>query len=204
MNSSIRAFRVVMRRYFTAYGGIEAVFLSPLFILSILISIISYENILNGGWVAQVQAILPNLLGFSLGTYSILFSILTPRLKSALKAVKNEKGTPYLYEISATFMHFITVQCISIIYSILYSSNIANDIQFMLIDNDIINSYRFYVYIKYLKYATSFFGMTLLSYSILLIIAAALAIYRISSITEPNANAPAEQCVRPKSGEEKM
>lgn len=79
-----RAFLKHIRRYFVAYGGWKAVFLSPIFILAVLINIWNYHSWIDGSWADNAISIIPSLLGFSLGTYAILFSLITENLKFAL------------------------------------------------------------------------------------------------------------------------
>lgn len=56
------------------------------------------------------QSLIPNLLGFSLGTYAILFSLMTGRFKHAPRVVKNGQDVTLLNGINVTFFHVILVQ----------------------------------------------------------------------------------------------
>jgi hypothetical protein len=109
--SQIKPFISRLRRYFRAYGGWEAIIRSPLFLLAVVVTGLGHSNWIDGDkWSVLSQSLIPNLLGFSLGTYAILFSLMTGRLKRALKAVKNARDVTFLEEINATFFHFIFVQ----------------------------------------------------------------------------------------------
>ena len=111
MASQIKPFVSRLQRYFHAYGGWPAIFGSPLFLVASIVCILGYGNWWSvDTWSAVTQSLIPNLLGFSLGTYAILFSLMTGRLKRALRAVKNDRQVSYLDEINATFLHFILVQ----------------------------------------------------------------------------------------------
>lgn len=124
---------------------------------------------------------IPSLLGFSLGSYTILFSVMTGRLKRALKAVKNPNGVNYLEEINATFFHFIFVQMLCLVWSFLFDGTFLYDF-FKYVLADYNNSMEIF---RIAMLTGSFIGYLLLVYSFLLILAAAIAVYRIASITDP-------------------
>ena len=91
MASQLKPFESRIRRYFRAYGGWDAIFRSPLFLVAVVVTTLGYGNWWSSDkWAATSQALIPNLLGFSLGTYAILFSLMTGRLKRALRAAKND------------------------------------------------------------------------------------------------------------------
>lgn len=182
MASQIRPFLTRVARYFVAYGGWAAVFGSPLFFIAVVISIVNYRNWVDDHWSSLTQSLLPNLLGFTLGTYAILFSLMTNRLKRALRAIKNTKGVSYLDEINATFLHFITIQVVAILWSMLYRSTLVYDI---LSFNAAIEPLEMPGF-NFLHAAGGLLGFILLSYSVCLIVGAALAVYRIASIIDPS------------------
>lgn len=182
MTSQIKPFVSRLRRYFRAYGGWGAIFRSPLFLLSVALTGLGYSNWIDGDkWSALSQSLIPNLLGFSLGTYAILFSLMTGRLKRALKAVKNAKEITFLEEINATFFHFIFVQVFALLWAFLYQGTVLFDLM--------------QIAKPYWPCAPSAFrfaqalggaaGYTLLVYSISLIVASALAVYRLALIVDP-------------------
>lgn len=124
---------------------------------------------------------IPGLLGFSLGTYAILFSLMTGRLKKALKAVKNSQGISYLEEINSTFFHFIFVQILCLMWAFLFEGTVVYDLARI-----VASSYSGSMAIFWsAKLVGSFIGYLLLIYSFLLMLAAALAVYRIASIVDP-------------------
>lgn len=181
MASQIQPFLKRIRRYFDAYGQWRAILLSPLFLLSVAIASVSYGNWISDKWSALAQSLIPNLLGFSLGTYAILFSLMTSRLKRALKAVKNDQGTTYLDEINATFFHFIFVQVIALLWAFIYSGTALFDIMNAL---QPFWSHTLVVF-RTMQMVGGLVGLVLLIYSIALIIAAALVVYRLALIVDP-------------------
>ncbi len=182
MTSQIKPFVSRLRRYFRAYGGWGAIFCSPLFLLALTLTGFGYGNWIDGDkWSSLAQSLIPNLLGFSLGTYAILFSLMTGRLKQALKAVKNESGISFLEEINATFFHFILVQVAALLWAFLYQGTILFDLMQTAKPywSCVTSAFRF---VQVLGGAT---GYALLVYSISLIVASALAVYRLALIVDP-------------------
>ena len=182
MLEQTKTFKKRLSHYFKSYGGWGAIFRSPLFILAVAITAISYKNWIEANWVDQSISLVPNLLGFSLGTYAILFSLLTNRLKQALRAKKNDSNISYLDEINATFFHFIFIQVLALMWAFLFSGSALFDLVQLLSVRIPLSLQAF----EALYLIGSFVGHLLLIYSILLILAAALAVYRLARIIDPN------------------
>lgn len=172
-----------IKRYFHSYGGWAAVFLSPLFLASVAISLFGFETwVVNEKWAQLAQSIIPNLLGFTLGTYAILFSLMTNRLKKALKELKNSRGVTFLEEVNSTFFHFIFVQVISIAWSILYQGYaLSRAMSLVGIKEEIQHCIGYTLFLL-----GGCLGHILVIYSLLLIIAAGMAVFRIALIVDPN------------------
>lgn len=168
-----------LRQYFDAYGGWRALITSPLFSLSALITAINYSNWLESSeWVSLSQNMIPNLLGFSLGTYAIL----TSGIKRTLKALKNDKDISYLDEINATFFHFLFVQVLALIWTFIFHSTLVYDVAAL---SSATTWPGANLMCSALYAVGSFIGCFLLVYSVVLVLGAALAIYRLASIVEP-------------------
>ncbi|MGR9141468.1 hypothetical protein ACU8MP_03705 [Rhizobium leguminosarum] len=170
-----------LRRYFRAYGGFSGVVGSPFLGIAIIITSLSYSNWLTPNWVEKVETLIPSLLGFSLGTYAILFSIVGSRLKGALRKIQAPHGVSYLETINATFFHFIFVQVLSLMWAFLFQGS-------WLVDT--VNYFKpAYPWLEvsalWAFRIGSFIGFFLLVYSILLTVAAALAVYRLALIKDP-------------------
>jgi len=170
-----------LRRYFRAYGGLRGILGSPIFGVSLIVSALSYSNWLTPTWVEKVETLIPSLLGFSLGTYAILFSIVSARLKGALRALKTRADVSYLESVNATFFHFILVQVVALLWATLFSGSWLFDAL------DILGGSTSWVAATKLWAfrVGSFTGFVLLTYSILLTVAAALAVYRLALIKDP-------------------
>lgn len=175
------AFWKSIRRYFKGYGGWPAICGSPIFVFSLLVTALNYSNWIEPKWVPHSFDMIPSLLGFSLGSYTILFSVMTGRLKRALKSVKNPRGINYLEEINATFFHFIFVQIVCLMWAFLFNGTFVFDLFYYIsaVYGDAMGTFHIAMLVG------SFIGHLLLVYSFLLILAAAIAVYRIASITDP-------------------
>lgn len=181
MTNQIKPFAKHLKRYLRAYGGWMAVFGSPLFLTSLVVTSLSYSNWLTQDWMESTKSLLPNLLGFSLGSYSIIFSLVTSRIKRAMKASLGSTGVSRLEEVNATFFHFIFVQVIALLWAFLYQGT-------AITDTVVYFSHSFPFGLKLLKVARiggSFIGYLLLIYSFILVIGSALAVYRLALIVDP-------------------
>lgn len=106
---------------------------------------------------------------------------MTGRLKRALKAVKNRRGTNYLEEINATFFHFIFAQILCLTWAFLFDGAFVFD-GFSYLAKRYSGAMEIF---HFAMLTGSFVGHLLMIYSFLLILAAAIAVYRIASITDP-------------------
>ncbi|MEI5682343.1 MULTISPECIES: hypothetical protein [unclassified Mesorhizobium] len=186
MFAQVRPFLKWLGKYFKAYGGWRAVLLSPLFQLATLITALNYSVWLEAKWIPLAESIIPSLLGFSLGTYAILFSLINVRLKGALQGSKNLSGVTRLEEVNATFFHFIFVQVCALICAFLFSGSWAFDF-FQAISPYYPQAQTMFLYVRA---AGSFLGYLLLIYSFLLIVGASMVVYRLALIRDP-ADGPA-------------
>lgn len=106
---------------------------------------------------------------------------MTSRLKRALKAVRNDRGTSYLDEINATFFHFIFIQVTALLWAFVYRGTALHDLLLEAATRWDGASCLF----RILHVTGGFIGHLLLIYSIALIIGAALAVYRLALIVDP-------------------
>ena len=173
-----------VRRYLHDYGGVRAIVGSPFFVASLVMSLISYDVTRQEGWRAIALQTIPNLLGFSLGTYALLFTLISKRIKSALKAVKNSKGVSYLDEMNATFLHFIFVQVVAFAWAYVGQSSLLTSM-YEATTNRSSSEENFNVMI-YFRFIGNVVGVTLFLYAVLLVISASLKVYRIARIIDPD------------------
>jgi len=176
-----RTFFRLISRYFSDYGGWRGLLLSPFLHVGILIAAASYSVWTTPRWSDIVTGIIPNLLGFSLGTYALLFSLMSTRMKQALKHLRNQAGKPYLDEINATFFHFIVIQALSLMWAILMKSSLVYDLAVAASAPDIVLDA-----VDLANHAAGFIGYVLLNYSLALVIASSIAVYRLARIVDPS------------------
>jgi hypothetical protein len=70
-------------------------------------------------WWETVIAVLPNLLGFTLGGFAIFVGFGDERFKASLAAPESDPEIPTVYrELCATFVHFIFVQVTALLVAI--------------------------------------------------------------------------------------
>lgn len=175
-----RTFARNLGRYLRDYGGWKGLTLSPFLHAGIVISALSYPIWMTSKWADSVTGIIPNLLGFSLGTYALLFSLMSTRMKQALKHLRNKAGTPYLDEINATFFHFILVQTICLSWALVMKSSAIYDLAVTCGAPT-----QTMQYIAFGDDLAGFLGYTLLAYSLFLVIASSLAVYRLARLVDP-------------------
>jgi hypothetical protein len=170
-----------LSRSFYAYGGWKYVLLSPFFLFSLIISAISYKSWMGANWIELTYQVVPNLLGFSLGSYAMLFSLISNSIKEALKNVRNSRGVAYMDELNATFMHFITVQILSLVLAYSFDQSIVYDVcrspRYECICGGAVYRYGTMVF--------AFLGVLSFLYAISLTLAASLAVSRIATLSEP-------------------
>lgn len=175
-----------LRRYYSAYGGVRSIITSPIFALALLITCLSYNSWKTAAWVTQAQAILPNMLGFSLGTYSILLTLLNERMREAMTSAMSAKGISALSSVNATFLHFILVQILAILWSFQYQGSWLFDL-FAAIDTSVFpNAMKLF---SYLMITGSFVGNLLFMYALSLAISAAMSVYRLATLNISAGNA---------------
>lgn len=122
----------IYRLYWESYGGFGAILKSRYFWYSVLVSFICFplfwscDSSDSSKWFDLPLSVLPNILGFTLGGYAILLAFGDKAfLKLFMKQSKRLKHTLYM-ELNASIVHFIIIQFIALIYSVIsYSWNIT-------------------------------------------------------------------------------
>lgn len=183
-SSQIVVFGRFVRKYVHDYGGYRAILGSPLFLSALAMAMISFDITRQEVWRATAVQTIPNLLGFSLGTYALLFTLISKPIKSALRAVKNNRDVTYLDEMNATFLHFIFVQIIAFCWAYVGQSSIGT-----IIYNGAMSMYPTSCRIDLMpvfRVVGNIIGVTLFLYALLLVIAASLTVYRIARILDPD------------------
>ena len=121
-------------------------------------------------WPDQVVAILPNLLGFTLGGFAIFLGFGSDEFKGAI-ASGDERTSPYL-SVSAAFMLFVSFQIAALLWAIVASAMYAWPIPVILLPWE--------TWIQYGAKVGGGIGYFLFCYSVALILRAAVRIFRLS------------------------
>lgn len=109
--------------YWKAYGKGRALVRSPYLHLAFLISLLSYPLWWNCGgttlvWYDIVLAVFPNLMGFTLGGYTILLAFGNEEfLKLISGSDQPDKPSPFM-TINGAMVHFIILQGLAILIAI--------------------------------------------------------------------------------------
>ncbi|MCH4560880.1 hypothetical protein [Mesorhizobium jarvisii] len=98
-----------------------------------------------------------------------------------MSSVSNDRGVSQLAAVNSTFFHFIFVQVLALIWAFLFSGTAVKDL-FEQLPKSWIGAHNLY---NALYLAGSAIGYLLLVYSVLLVLAAAMAIYRLAMIKDP-------------------
>lgn len=116
----------IWTRYWAAYGGWSELFGSFYFRAAVLVTALTWGSWTARGWWDTVTAVLPNVLGFTLGGYAILLSFGDEKFRTLLAASKAESldqgasGSPSPYrQLSASFLHFIVIQSFALIAALI-------------------------------------------------------------------------------------
>ncbi|ENW95995.1 hypothetical protein [Acinetobacter sp. NIPH 298] len=171
-----------LKQYWTAYGGWRALLSSPYLWCAFLGTFFCYSFWTKEDFLILALSALPSLLGFSLGGYAVWLAIGDQRLKKMLSehTQKQSADTPSDFmKVNATFVHFIILQIISLVYLIFLKANSFSEI--------ILFFKQFYVFsdclIQFIKFLSIMFyglGFFLFTYSILSMLAATFAVFKIA------------------------
>ncbi len=142
--------------YWKNYGGFKAIISSPYFLMSILLTIFVVIFGESKGWYEYTLNILPDILGFSIGSFAILISLGDNQFRKRLSTeISGQKSTPFMV-INSSFVHFIFIQIVAILFALIGQVLSLSNIIFF------------------------FIGMFLLIYAVLLTLAATLVILKFS------------------------
>lgn len=165
----------LFRKYMRSYGGFKALILSPYLHASVLLTVLAAPAWWSTNWWEQPIVILPSLLGFSLGGYAIWLAWGDDKFRSIVTGSSIERSgeswiskndlSPYI-GVSATFVHYIVVQVISILYAVMYSALHPAELKTMAL----------LLVVKFM----SAIGYCLFMYSLMMMLAAGMGLFRVS------------------------
>lgn len=176
--SQWKSVKEVFASYWSKYGGFKSLLLSPYFQTAILITLLTvgFWFGISTKWWERVISVIPNLLGFTLGGFAIFLGFGSDDFRN-LMAPKDEKQySPYM-DVVSSFMHFVMVQIIALVFALIVEG-------FYLYGQSkalpLIEFSKFYA--AAITAVSGFLGMLLFIYSIMLAIAACVALYKLADL----------------------
>ena len=177
--TSYRSLWGALRRYWTDYGGWREFLTSPLVHVSALLAATSYSVWSHGDWTDMPLSLLPNLLGFSLGAYALIFSLASENLLAALNRTSTDGSPPLLRMINATFLHFILVQTAAITFALANKASFVIDlVNWLPLHDDVAQVVEWALCLT-----AAAVGYWLTTYAVVLLVAAAIAAYRLANMS---------------------
>lgn len=171
----------IYSEYWHAYGGIVKLLTSPYlhtaFVL-LLLTATSWSGIwetgskAGEGWWDQSIAVLPNLLGFTLGGFAIFIGFGDEKFRSLLAEPASEGAVNDYVALCAHFVHFITVQAVALMVAIVVKS-----FQFYSPIADPIRDW-----LPFLNGIVGALGYLLFLYALTSVLAATMHVFRIARL----------------------
>jgi hypothetical protein len=111
--------RSVIRDYWSAYHGWPALLSSPYLHAAAVLTILLWSRWTSPEWPDDVIAIVPSVLGFSLGGYAMLLAFGDVKFLQLLAEPEEEGAVSYYVALNASFVHFIVVQMLAIVMALI-------------------------------------------------------------------------------------
>lgn len=106
--------------YWTVYGGWKALLFSPYFLLSIALTVLLCPAWTHskGEWSDMAMEIIPSVIGFALGAYTIMLAFGGERFMTTIAGSVDNEPSPFMV-VNAAFVHFIVVNFIALLFSVI-------------------------------------------------------------------------------------
>lgn len=171
----------IFGRYWRSYGGAKALFGSAYLHISFLLTLIAYPVWSKPDWWQHVLSILPNLLGFTIGGFTIFLGIGSERFRSTL--ADSSDGPSIMMQISASYVHFIVIQTIALISALMAQATAipTPDFLWSLVLGLGFDPGKFFTVLRTLGWG---FCYLMFLYAISLVLAACMAVFRTAGWAE--------------------
>lgn len=108
----------IFKVYWAAYGGLGALLRSPYLHAALVLLALTVPTWVAPQWWEQCLAVLPNLLGFTLGGFAIFIGFGDEKFRALLAEDDGAPVNAYV-ALCATFVHFIVVQALALLAAVL-------------------------------------------------------------------------------------
>jgi hypothetical protein len=156
---------------YRSHGGPKSLLRSAYFWIAVALSVLAWRRVSDETWFAVAQSILPTLAGFSIASFAILFAILDSRARQALRAPSAELGgrSPLLV-LASSVTHAVVVQVCALLFSIIFASKPFPRLEGLETTATVVTL------------IASGFGLLLLLYAVVLVLATVLTVFKILEI----------------------
>lgn len=114
-----------LRLYWRAYGGGASLVRSPYLHVAALLVLVTaplWTGSVEPPWYDLTLAVVPSLLGFTLGGYAILLAFGDESFRQALSGPEPDGGASPFLVVNATFIHFILVQAVALLTALVFKT----------------------------------------------------------------------------------
>lgn len=119
--------------YWAHYGGLKKLLDSPYLLTAGIITFVFIPFWLTDDWTDFASGILPNLLGFSIGSVAIILAV--PSMRTFRILAEDGEPSSYFMDLAARLSHFIILQVLAllgIMAAIAYPHPVTNGLGFLL------------------------------------------------------------------------
>lgn len=176
----------IFNRYWIAYGGWSSLIRSPYFQVSVLISYFLQDRWDSSEWSDISISVLPAILGLTIAGYSIWLGVGDDNFKRRLaKRRGSEGGASAFLTVNAVCVHFVVVQVMALLFSVFFQGQTlvfpgfycwAEEYGFNSVIWDVCG-----FFLRVLRYWIPAVGCFLFIYSLMLVFALIMALFRYAS-----------------------
>lgn len=112
----------IFSRYWKAYGGVRDLGKSAYLHASVVMLVVTAHFWAFKNWWEQPLSIIPSLLGFSLAGLAVFVGFSDREYQSLLATTKDDNGTSVFLSTCATYVHFVVIQFLSLVFAIVAKS----------------------------------------------------------------------------------
>ncbi len=162
----------ILTKSFKIYGGCSAILNSKYLKVAIVITILCWRLWTQPGYWELPISIMPNIIGFTLAGFAILLAFGDTKFFSLISFKENDEHSPF-FKFATTFIIFIITQTTALLYAIIMKSWFDNPI---MIYNIGLTTGSI---LRVIQILLQGFGFIVFIYSMFLVIAAAVEVFRI-------------------------